>query len=50
METPKDHLKKPDWLDKASQPSDGWRVAMWIVVILLLAGGGAALILSGLLF
>ena len=48
METPKDYLKKPDWLDKASEPSDGPKVAFWLLGMLLLAAVAVALLISGL--
>lgn len=50
METPRDYLKKPDWLDKASAPNDGPKVAFWLIGMLLLATVAAALLISGLFF
>ena len=39
-----------DWLDKAREPSDGWRVAAWVIGLLLLGGASIYLLVSGLFF
>jgi hypothetical protein len=50
MGLPKDWSKKPDWLDKASEPSDGWKVAAWMVVVAVLAVASIGLLIAGLFF
>lgn len=39
-----------DWLDRAKEPSDGWKVALWSGVIFLAICAGIVLVVSGLLF
>lgn len=50
MNLPKDWSKKPDWLDKAREPSAGGKVALWAIAILVLLVGGATLVVTGLFF
>jgi|GEM_PF-3696366 len=40
-------LQKKDWLAKASEPSDGWKVALWFgAAAALIVGGAAAFFLA----
>jgi hypothetical protein len=50
MNLPKDWSKKPDWLDKAKEPSDGGKIATWGVVIIVLAVCSVCLLVAGLFF
>ena len=52
---PKIDLSNPggqpkDWLEKAREPSDGWRVAAWVGGLLLLGCASVYLLVSGLFF
>lgn len=49
-EPPKKWGEGKDWLEKAAEPSDGGKVAVWIIGLLLLGVASVALIVSGLFF
>jgi hypothetical protein len=39
--------QKKDWLDRAKEPSDGWKVALWFgAAAALIVGGVAAFFLA----
>lgn len=47
MNLPKDWSKKPDWLDKASEPSrGGFKVFLAFVALLAVVGGIGAFVVS----
>lgn len=48
LSNPGGHPK--DWLDRAKEPSDGWKVGLWAGAILLAICAGIVLVVSGLFF
>lgn len=50
MNLPKDWTKKKDWLDKASEPSEGGRVFLWAAGIVGLSLLSLGLLVAGLFF